>query len=93
LLLTGESISADEAFRIGLVDRVVPGPELAETAGELARRIVNNAPLAVRYCLESVRCGELSVEAELFGKSCGTQDMKEGTRAFLEKRAPRFEGK
>jgi len=93
LLLTGESISAAEALRIGLVDRVVPGPELAEAVGEIARRIVVNAPLAVRYCLEAVRSGEQSAEAMLFGQSCGTEDMKEGTRAFLEKRAPVFTGK
>jgi len=93
LLLTGESISAAEALRIGLVDRVVPADELAATVGELARRIVANAPLAVRYCIEAVHRGELLTEAILFGKSCGTEDMKEGTRAFLEKRPPRFVGR
>ena len=93
LLLTGESISATEALRIGLVDRVVPSAELGETVAELARKMVVNAPLAVRYCMEAVSRGELQAEAMLFGKSCGTADMKEGTRAFLEKRAPRFEGK
>lgn len=93
LLLTGDSVSAAEALRIGLVDRVVPADELVETVAELARKIVANAPLAVRYCIEAVNRGELADEAMLFGKSCGTADMKEGTRAFLEKRAPRFEGK
>jgi enoyl-CoA hydratase len=93
LLLTGESISAAEALRIGLVDRVVPAGELAATVDELARKIVANAPLAVRYCIEAVNCEELPAEAMLFGKSCGTEDMKEGTQAFLEKRPARFEGK
>jgi enoyl-CoA hydratase len=93
LLLTGDSISAAEALRIGLVDRVAPAADFAAAVGELARKIVANAPLAVKYCLEAVKRGELQAEAALFGKSCGTQDMKEGTKAFLEKRAPRFEGK
>ena len=93
LLLTGDSISAAEALRIGLVDRVVPGADLMGAAWELARKIVANAPLAVKYCIEAVNRGELLAEATLFGKSCATEDMKEGTRAFLEKRAPKFEGK
>ena len=90
LLLTGETITAVEALRIGLVDRVVPGAELMGAAEELARKIAGNAPLAVRYALEAVNGGD---EAALFGMACGTADMKEGTRAFLEKRAARFEGK
>jgi enoyl-CoA hydratase len=94
LMLTGESIPAAEALRLGLVDRVVTGPELMETVGELARRMVANAPLAVKGCIEAVNGGGgMHVEAALFGKCCGTDDMKEGTRAFLEKRVPRFEGR
>ncbi len=93
MLLTGESISAAEALRIGLADRVVPAAELSSTVGQLARKMVENAPLAVQYCIEAVRGGELTGEAALFGKCCGTEDMKEGTRAFLEKRTPRFQGK
>jgi enoyl-CoA hydratase len=93
LLLTGESISAAEALRIGLVDRVVPAAELAITVGDLARRIAANAPLAVRSCIEAVNSGELETEAMIFARICGSEDMKEGTRAFLEKRPPRFEGK
>jgi enoyl-CoA hydratase len=93
LLLTGDVISAGEALRMGLVDRVVPAAELMTVVGELAGKIAKNAPLAVRYCLEAVNRGEMRVEATLFGKACGSEDMREGTRAFLEKREAKFEGK
>jgi enoyl-CoA hydratase len=93
LLLTGETISADEAYAFGLVDEVVPASTLMERAQVLARQITANAPLAVKYCIEAVNRGEFRQEAELFGKVCATEDMKEGTRAFLEKRAPQFKGR
>jgi|SRR5262245_3111969 len=93
LMLTGETISAAEALRIGLVDVVVPAAELRSTAENLAKQIVANAPLAVRFCIEAVSGGGLPQEASLFGKLCATDDMKEGTRAFLEKRAPDFKGR
>jgi enoyl-CoA hydratase/carnithine racemase len=93
LLLTGDTISAVDALKIGLVDHVVGAAELMAAVEELARKIVSNAPIAVRYVMEAVKRGEFLAEATLFGKACATADMKEGTNAFLEKRAPRFEGK
>jgi enoyl-CoA hydratase len=100
LILTGEMISADEALRVGLVNRVVEPGELLATAEALAKKIVANAPLAVKYALEAVERGMempqeegLYLEATLFGLCCATQDMREGTRAFLEKRSPKFEGR
>ncbi|MGH9407272.1 MAG: enoyl-CoA hydratase/isomerase family protein [Terriglobia bacterium] len=99
IILTGEPISAEEAYRIGLVSRVTPESELISTARSLAQRIVSNAPLALRYALEAVHHGMDCTESEgenlestLFGAACATQDMKEGTRAFLEKRPPNFKG-
>jgi enoyl-CoA hydratase len=100
LLLTGEMIDAEEAFRIGLVNRVVPAERLLEEATRLLRTILENGPLAVRACLESVDAGlgmglddALLFEANYFGLLSATQDMREGARAFLEKRKPSFEGK
>jgi enoyl-CoA hydratase len=100
LLLTGEMIGAQEALRIGLVNEVTPGSELLERAEAIAGRIVANAPLAVRYCMEAVNHGSnltlaegLYLEASLFSISCATSDKTEGTAAFLEKRAPNFRGK
>jgi len=92
LLLSGETVSAADALRIGLVDAVVPSNVLISEAESLARKIAENAPIAVQYCLEAVERGKYVDEAELFGKLCGTDDMKEGTAAFLEKRAPVFGG-
>jgi enoyl-CoA hydratase len=100
LLLTGEMIGAAEALRIGLVEEVVPVERLMERAETIARTMVAMAPLAVAACMEAVRWGgelgleaALEVEAEIFGRLCGTADKAEGTRAFLEKRAPMWTGR
>jgi enoyl-CoA hydratase len=100
LLLSGEMIDAAEALRIGLVDEVVPAERLMERGEALARSIVAMAPLAVAGCLEAVRRGSglhidaaTEVEAEIFGRLCGTADKVEGTKAFLEKRSPVWEGR
>ncbi|MGH9404148.1 MAG: enoyl-CoA hydratase-related protein [Terriglobia bacterium] len=100
IILTGETITAAEAYRIGLVNRVMLDKDLIAAAETVARKIMANAPLAVRDSLEAVhhgmectqREGE-NLEAALFGQCCATEDMKEGTRAFLEKRPPKFTGK
>ena len=99
LLLTGEMIGAAEALRIGLVDEVVPADRLMARGMELAQMIVAVAPLAVAGCMEAVR-GErvgleaaLGVEAEIFGRLCGSADKAEGTAAFLEKRAAVWMGR
>jgi enoyl-CoA hydratase len=100
LLLTGDMVGASEAFRIGLVDEVVPAEALLPRAEALARSISVNAPLAVRGCLEAVHTGydlplasALALEASLFGLSCATADKAEGTRAFLEKRQAEWTGR
>jgi enoyl-CoA hydratase len=100
LLLTGDIIGAAEALRIGLVDEVVPADRLMDRAEELAGKIVSMAPLAVAGCMEAVRWGgelglesALEVEAEIFGRLCGTADKAEGTKAFLEKRPPVWTGR
>ncbi len=100
LMLTGEMIGAAEALRIGLVDEVVPAERLMSRAAELARAMVAMAPLAVAGCIEAVRRGgelgiddAMKVEAEIFGRLCGTADKAEGTTAFLEKRSPRWIGR
>ena len=100
LLLTGARIGAAEAERIGLVTRVVPAADLAREARALADRLAAKAPLALRYILDAVHEGAdlplasaLRLEAGLFGVAAGTDDMREGTRAFLEKRPPTFTGR
>ncbi len=99
LILTGDMIDAAEALRIGLVNRVTAPADLLPECRKLAARILKNAPLAVGLALEAVNRGAgcamgeaLSLEAALFGLSCATEDMKEGTQAFLEKRPARFAG-
>jgi enoyl-CoA hydratase len=100
LILSGEAVTAQEAYRIGLVNQVVPAAELMASVDALARKIMANAPLAIKFALEAVNHGlEMTqqqgqlLEATLFGLCCTTADMKEGTRAFLEKRPPQFTGK
>ena len=100
LLLTGEMIGAAEALRIGLVEEVVPANRLMERARELAKTIVGMAPLAIAGCMEAVRWGSelglvaaTDVEAEIFGRLCGTVDKNEGTKAFLEKRTAVWAGR
>ncbi len=99
ILLTGDMISAAEAHRIGLANEVVAAAELIPRAEALAQKMIANGPLAIRYCLEVVNHGMemtlhegLAQEAALFGICCATEDKNEGTKAFLEKRAPKFEG-
>src|SRR5262245_28713278 len=99
LLLTGDPITADEAWRIGLVNRVVPAAELMNEARQLAQALAAKAPIALRYILDAVAGGlEMSsadaqtYEATLFGLVSTTADMREGTKAFLEKRKPEFKG-
>ncbi len=99
LLLTGQMIDAQEAYRIGLVNRVVPADRLLSESEQLLRAILENGPLAVRACLEAVDAGldigveeALLLEANLFGLLSGTADMREGTAAFAAKRTPSFKG-
>jgi enoyl-CoA hydratase len=99
LLLTGEIIDAAEAHRIGLVNQVVPADQLISAATTMMRTILANAPLAVAHCIETVNAGydlslsnALVLEATAFGLLAATDDKHEGTRAFLEKRAPNFTG-
>ncbi|HYL97836.1 MAG TPA: enoyl-CoA hydratase-related protein [Blastocatellia bacterium] len=100
LILSGEIISAQEAYRIGLVNEVVPAAEVIPRAEAILKQIFANAPLAVKYSLEAVNKGlETSqaegqaLEASFFGLCAGTEDKKEGTQAFLQKRAPQFQGR
>ena len=100
LLLTGEQIGAQEAHRVGLVNEVVPPADLIGRAEAIARKIIANAPLAIQYTLEAVNKGMemplaegLFLEATLFSVACATEDKKEGTSAFLEKRTANFKGK
>jgi enoyl-CoA hydratase len=99
LILSGEMISAEEALRIGLVNHVVEQTDLISTAESIAKKIAANAPLAVKFAMEAVERGMempeqegLFLEATLFGLCCATEDMREGTRAFVEKRPAQFKG-
>jgi enoyl-CoA hydratase len=100
LLLTGDPVAADEALRLGLVNRVVPAAELMTEARRLAAALAVKPALAVRYILDAVHKGldmplaQAQVyEATLFGLVFSSDDMREGTRAFLDKRKPEFKGR
>ena len=100
LILTGEMISAQEAYRIGLVNEIVPAADLITRAEAILKKIGANAPIAVKFALEAANKGMetsqgegLLLEASYFGLCAATEDKKEGTTAFLEKRAPQFHGR
>jgi enoyl-CoA hydratase len=100
LILSGGLISAQEAYRIGLVNEIVPAADLIARAEAILNEIAANAPIAVKYALDAVNNGMetsqsegLVLEAYYFGLCAGTEDKKEGTSAFLEKRAPHFAGR
>jgi enoyl-CoA hydratase/carnithine racemase len=100
IILTGEMIDAREAYRIGLVNRVVPAEQLMQTAEEIARKILHNAPVAVALAKDAIEVGKnlpLDGAIQYAQKNCitcfSTEDMKEGTAAFLQKREPQFKGR
>jgi enoyl-CoA hydratase len=97
LLLTGDVIDAAEAMRIGLVERVLPAGELRAGVAGYAAKLLTKSPMAHARCLDAVYGGgemalpeALRMESSLFGLGFATEDMREGTRAFLEKRKPKF---
>src|SRR5690242_6754843 len=97
MILTGAPVSADEAYRIGLVNRVVPAADLIGEAKKLAAQLASSAPIAMRYIINAVNRGvempfadACQYEATLFGLVASTDDMREGTKAFLEKRKASF---
>src|ERR1700754_725815 len=100
LILSGAMIGAQEAWRIGLVNEIVPADKLLVRAAEILKQIAANAPIAVRFALEAVNKGMetsqregLLLEASYFGLCAATEDMIDGTAAFLEKRSPSFHGR
>jgi len=99
-LLTGDQITAQEAYRLGLVNRVVPAADVMAESRKLATTLATKAPIAARYIIEAVNKGlQMSFadgqvfEATLFGLVASTDDMREGTSAFLEKRKAEFKGR
>jgi len=100
MILTGRMVEAREAAEIGLVNRVLPPADLLAAAEALAKEVIKNGPLAVAYSIEAINRGldgtldeGLELEAEIFGRTCATEDFKEGAKAFLEKRKPDFRGR
>jgi len=100
LILSGEMISAQEAYRIGLVNEIVPAADLITRAETILKKIASKAPIAVKFALEAANKGletsqgeGLLLEASYFGLCAATEDKKEGTTAFLEKRRPQFQGR
>lgn len=99
LILSAEMIGAQEAYRIGLINEIVPATDLLTRAEAILRKIAGNGPVAVKFALTAVNKGleasqeeGLLLEASYFGLCAGTEDKKEGTSAFLEKRSPQFRG-
>lgn len=100
LIFTGRIIDAQEAFQIGLVNRIAPYPQLMEETQKLAREILTKGPVALQFAKEAINSSlevplqkGLDLEVSLFGKICATEDKNEGVDAFLEKRPPNFKGK
>jgi enoyl-CoA hydratase len=100
IILTGEMIDAQEAYRIGLVNEIVPIADLIARAEAILKQIISNAPISVKLSIEAINKGldtslteGLLLEASLFALCFDTEDKKEGTSAFLESRAPRFRGR
>ena len=100
LILSGEVIGVQEAYRIGLVNEIVPSANLIQRAEAIINQIISNAPLGVRHSIEAVNKGldasvseGLLLEAALFAICAGSDDKTEGTSAFLAKRAPNFQGR
>jgi len=100
IILTGEMIGAQEAYRIGLVNEIVPNADLIARAEALLKQIISNAPIGVKFSIEAINKGldtslteGLLLEASLFALCFDTEDKKEGTSAFLERRVPKFRGR
>jgi enoyl-CoA hydratase len=99
LVTTGRILTAQEAFTLGLVNKVVPQEEFKKSVDDMARLFLSKPPFALKACIETVLHGTeisfedgLRLEASLFAMTCGTEDMKEGMKAFLEKREAKFKG-
>lgn len=100
MITTGDSVSAEEAYRIGLVNRVVPDENLWEAVDCFAKQLLRKSSVALQYCKQAIYQGEnmsirdgLDNERSLFCRTLSSEDAKEGTAAFLEKRKPNFRGK
>jgi len=100
MIFSGETLSAEEAYRIGMAEKLVPVGEALQAAKDLAKKIMSQGPMAVEKAKQAIDLGldmglqkGLQLEADLFGQLCTTEDKNEGAKAFLEKRSPNFEGK